>query len=183
MQKFIPVEMQAMGVNFWYGAILALGFTLWISYRLVRWIAGFATLLFSYFLLKHLVYPNTLGSSVRISSLTRLEMLFLGLYVLTNALCMGLGVKSTTDAATRSGVLSVINLVPLFAGSRLGLLADLLGVSLRSQLLLHRYMGMLATVQGILHSAVAIFGPTRGPWDGFRIFGAVVSVGHLQCRS
>jgi len=42
------------------------------------------------------------------------------------------------------------------------------GVSLRAQLLRHRYFGILATVQGGLHSAVAIFGVLHGPRDGFR---------------
>ena len=41
-------------------------------------------------------------------------------------------------------------------------------VSLRSQLLRHRYFGILATVQGGSYSAVAIFGVLRGPRDGFR---------------
>jgi hypothetical protein len=48
-------------------------------------------------------------------------------------------------AATWSGVLLVINAISLFAGSRLGLVADLLGVSLRTQLLVHRFVGVLAT--------------------------------------
>jgi hypothetical protein len=206
-----------MGVTFWYGAILTLGFVLWVSYRLARWFLQSAALLFAPFFLRHLVYPITLrgvarlvyiitlggaarlvysttlggaarlvypiilGGDAQIGSLTRLELLLLGLYVATNALCMGLGVKSTTEAATRSGVLSVINLLPLFAGSQLSLVADLLGISLRSQLLLHRCVGMLATGQAILHSTVAIFGPLQGPWENFRTFGAMVSTGHPQC--
>ena len=39
------------------------------------------------------------------------------------------------------------------------------GVSLRAQLLRHKYFGILATVQGGLHSAVGVL---RGPRDGFR---------------
>jgi hypothetical protein len=177
MPRFIPVEMQTMNVTFWYGAILALGVALWISYRFTRWFLGSAAWLLKSFLLRHLVYPNTVGWSARLGGLTRLELLLVSIYVVTNALCMGLGVKSIAEATRRSGVLSVINLLPLFAGSWLGLVADLLGVSLRTQLLVHRCIGALATVQGILHSAVAIFGPLQGPWDDFRTFGTMVSPG------
>lgn len=48
---------------------------------------------------------------------TRLELLLVSIYVVINVLCMGLRVKLTTEAATRSGSLSVINLLLLFAGS------------------------------------------------------------------
>jgi hypothetical protein len=183
MQRFIPVNVQTMDVTVWYGAILAAGFALWVVYRLTRWLLGSAAMLLTYFLLRHLVYPNTLGSSARIGGLTRLELLLVGICLVTNALCMGLGVKSTTEAATRSGVLSVINLIPLFAGSRLGLVADLLGVSLRTQLLMHRFIGVLATVQGILHSTLVVVGPLHGPWDDVRTFGTVVRVEQLGCRT
>src|SRR4051812_44724718 len=66
MEKFIPVEMQTMGVTFWYGAILALGFALWTSYRLARWLLQSAGLLFTPFFLRHLVYPITLGGAARL---------------------------------------------------------------------------------------------------------------------
>jgi hypothetical protein len=96
---------------------------------------------------------------------------------------MGIRVKSTTEAARRSGSLSVINLLSLFTGSRLSLVAGLLGISLPSQLLVQRCISVHATVQGILHSAVAIFGPLQGPWDDFRTFGAVVSMAlHVVAR-
>jgi hypothetical protein len=42
-----------------------------------------------------------------------------------------LGVKPTTEAATRSGVLSIINILTIITGSRLSLAADLLGMLLR----------------------------------------------------
>ena len=145
----------------------------------MRWVSGWTLFGFSYFLLRHLVYPNTLRRSAWVSSLTRLEMLLLCFYVAGNALCMGVGVESTAEAATRSGLLSVINLIPLFAGLWLGLVADLLGVSLRSQLLLHKYMGMITTIQGAFYSAVAIFGPPRGLWDRLYIFSAVVCIDPL----
>jgi hypothetical protein len=47
------------------------------------------------------------------------------------------------------------------------------GVSFWAQLLRRRYFGILATVQGALHSTVAIFGVLHGPRDGFRTFGTV----------
>jgi hypothetical protein len=56
-------------------------------------------MLFTYFLLRHLVYLNTLVSSARIGGLARLELLLVGICVVTNALCMGLGV---TPSRTRS---------------------------------------------------------------------------------
>jgi hypothetical protein len=47
--QHIPVEMQAMNVTLRYGAVLALGFALWISYRLalVFGIRGPASHIFS----------------------------------------------------------------------------------------------------------------------------------------
>src|SRR5436309_3071921 len=98
MLKFILVEMQTMGITFRYGAVLVVGLTLWIAYRIMRWVSGWTLFGFSYFLLRHLVYPNALGRSARVSSLTRLEMLLLCFYVAGNALCMGVGVESTAEA-------------------------------------------------------------------------------------
>jgi hypothetical protein len=112
----------------------------------VRWVFELATLIFLYFLLKHLVYLNTLGRSVRIDNLIYLKILLFGLYVVSNALYIDLDIKLIIDIASRSKVLSAINLVFFFTGLRLGLVTDLLSVSLRSQLLLHRYINILITV-------------------------------------
>jgi hypothetical protein len=55
------------------------------------------------------------------------------------------------------------------------------GVSLRSQSLRHRYFGILAMVQGGLHSTLAIFGVLRG-LSGWIPHIARITTGREDCH-
>ena len=96
-----------------------------------------------------------------------LFLLFLGVN------CSFLGVaKDVSDAMTRSGVLTAINLLPLFLAGRTNWLMDKLGIPLHVYYLAHHWIGRIAVVEGIVHVVLAV---VRG---GVRVFtpaGIIVS--------
>jgi len=67
----------------------------------------------------------------------------------------------------------MINLIPLLTGTRFSLAADTLGFSLRTQASLHKWLGLIATCEAIIHS-VASFLPLA--WDRAQVWGTIVSV-------
>ncbi len=92
------------------------------------------------------------------------------IYIAGNIVCFSLGVshvqtqRSTlSQAGLRAGTLSIINLIPLFAGAHLGTLADVLGVNLRTIRQIHRSTGIMAVLLVSFHIVVAV--GTRQSFD------------------
>ena len=63
-------------------------------------------------------------------------------------------VTSVSTAGSRTGVLSLINIIPLFFGFHLGYLADLLGVSLRTYRWVHIAAASMAIALGAAHVVI-----------------------------
>ena len=87
---------------------------------------------------------------------------------------MGLGIKSTSDLISRSGMMASINLIPLFLGGRTSVLANFLGISLHTYYLAHHWIGRIVVLQGLLHVGLVIASGKPWTFDSFQISGISV---------
>lgn len=78
------------------------------------------------------------------------------LYVLVNLVCMFYGPASISEAGTRAGTLSLINMAPVFLSTHLSFLADLFGVSLKTYTRIHRSCGIVAANLLFVHGLLSV---------------------------
>ena len=110
----------------------------------------------AYGISKCMVYPLVIQRRYW-ASITVAHAIFLLAYAITNGVCMGIAVKNSKDLMVRSGMMAMINLVPLFLGGRTSALADrLLGIPLHTYYIAHHWIGRVAVIQGVLHAILAL---------------------------
>ncbi|KAH7019626.1 hypothetical protein EDB80DRAFT_870257 [Ilyonectria destructans] len=79
-------------------------------------------------------------------------MAFLG----ANAVALSAGIGNITGFIRRSRLISVVNLVPLFPGGQMNIIASRYRLSLRAYARMHRWMGSVAVAEGLLHVTVSV---------------------------
>ncbi|EGY20836.1 ferric reductase transmembrane component 3 [Verticillium dahliae VdLs.17] len=89
-------------------------------------------------------------------NITWLHLIVAIAFISTNILTISYGVKDAAGFIRRSGVLSVINMAPLFLGTQMNLIASRCGLSLQSFVAVHRWLGIMAILQGLSHAVVAL---------------------------
>ncbi|KAM0269044.1 hypothetical protein ACHAQH_009849, partial [Verticillium albo-atrum] len=99
-----------------------------------------------------------------LKNITWLDLIATVVFVSTNAVSVSYRVRDTTGFVRRSGVLSVVNMAPLFLGTRMNLIASGCGLSLPTYVATHRWLGIMAILEGLIHAAVALW--TQAP-NGF----------------
>lgn len=104
---------------------------------------------------EHLTYPTTLRRGMFFDRWSRRDTLLLLAYFAANVSCILVPLPSIDQVYRRTGTLSVINVLFVFAGPHLSFLADLLGVSLLFCRRLHASAGIMTFVLAIFHSAFA----------------------------
>lgn len=107
-------------------------------------------------------------------SVSRGQGLFVTAYIVMNGFCMGLGIQSTTDLISRTGVMASVNMVPLFLGGRTSIVVDLLGVSVHSYYLAHHWIGRVVVVQGLIHAALVMTNMGIPTFDAAHVAGISV---------
>lgn len=137
-----PVDSVTLYACLLWGAFVLLFFCRLFSH-LVRFLFFRTTLFF----LKHVVYPD-LSYQLPIR---RIDSLVAILYLTFSALAVSVGTRSSDDISRRAGLLLLVNLVPLFAGSNV-VLTNSLGISLRAQTKLHAWIGIVSFCHGMVHS-------------------------------
>jgi hypothetical protein len=95
----------------------------------------------SIFVLKHFIYLYFINCHCLLKPWTRFYVLSHLLYVAVNVFCLCFLKFLASDAGRRAGVLSLVNMIPLFARVHLSFIADLLGISLSKFRGLHRAAG------------------------------------------
>ena len=95
------------------------------------------------------------------TSVTYIELLLLGVFVLVNGFCLGFGIDSLdrrgrSALMRRSGLLSSVNTVMLFPGGRTNVVIDAFGIPLHTYYLAHHWIGRIAVTQALLHTGLAI---------------------------
>jgi hypothetical protein len=165
----------AMDIPSWYGAILGCIIITWrffnVIYRLVMHLKHF-TASFRLFIFKHLLYPYLYRRLPLVGTGTRFEILTGVLYLAANILCIT--IPSSVDIATRSAIMSLINMIPLLCGPRLLLMTELLGISRRAHIGFHKWFGVAAIAQVIVHSIISALNIHPFQWSDVNISGVMV---------
>jgi hypothetical protein len=142
-----------------------------------------STSLFPFFL-KHLVYPYLFPRISFVGTATRLNVLIVFTYLITNILLLSkIGVKSTKDAGARAATMSIINMIPLLCGPRLSLIAKMLGVSLRTSIGAHYWFGRTAVAEVLLHTIISLTTGQPFGWTPTSFAGVLVSLRPLHLNS
>ena len=100
---------------------------------------------------KHLTYAVLVRRHRLLGPWSRGDVLLQVTYLTINIFCMTFRVVSVKDAGARAGTLAMINLTPLFFGLNLSFLADILGISLTNFRRIHRMMGWMSLLLGVVH--------------------------------
>lgn len=133
------------------GGVLFLLFLIQLTPHLAKLFKGVAI-----WILKHFIYPNAIDRHRLVGPWTRAIVALHLVYIALNIFCLGFQVSSASKAGLRAGTLSLINMVPLFAGPHLGFLADMLGLSLISFHRIHRSAGWMSFAMALFHVATVI---------------------------
>src|SRR5437588_11910258 len=105
----------------------------------------------SLFASKHLIYPQFIRRHQLLGPWTLAGIFIQLVYMAVNVFCFSFRVSSISNAGLRAANLSLINMIPLFLGLHLSLLADLFGVSLGTFWLVHRSAGILSVALLLFH--------------------------------
>ena len=107
---------------------------------------------------QHLTYPFLVRRHRLLGPWSRADVLLQVTHFIINIFCMTFRVVSVNDAGVRAGTLVMINLTPLFFGFHLSFLADILGISLTNFRRIHRMMGWMSLLLGVVHALMMIHG-------------------------
>ena len=110
----------------------------------------------TFYLRKHITYPQIHRYWRRSGKVTRLDLLVLFTFLAGNALCLAINVKGVPEFIERLGLISIINLIPLSLGANMNLIVSLCGIRLPTYAKLHRWLGRVAIVEGLIHVTVAV---------------------------
>lgn len=118
-------------------------------------------------------HPLFFARSRSWASVTYIEAAALLLYIAVNGGLVFADKREPSNLMIRSGLMSAVNLIPLFVGGRTSVLADRLGIPLHTYYLAHYSIGGVVITQALLHVglALAIRKPTL---DRTTISGAMV---------
>lgn len=167
-------QITTMELIFWYAITIAALVVVLFIYTVGTSIAQFLHRHVQTFILKYLWYTLLVRRKYW-GSITLGQGLLLSLYFALNGFCMGFGIHNASDLISRTGTLASINIIPLFFGGRMSLIADFLGFSVHSYYLAHHWIGRVVVIQGLIHTGLVI---SRGdPWkfDAVQTSGISVS--------
>lgn len=132
---------------------------------------------YTVWVLRHIVYPFFLRRHRLVGPWSRRGFILRNIYILTNIFCSAYRTQTMMEAGKRTGILSLINLMPLFFGPHLDFLAKLMGVSLHN---LHIIHGSAAIMSVLLSAAHAILSVLGGQWNTLawcpRLYALLVSL-------
>lgn len=107
---------------------------------------------------KHLTYPFLVRRRRLLGPWSRADVLLQVIYLTINIFCLTFRVSSAKEVGARAGTLAIINMAPLFFGFHLSFLADILGISLSDFRRIHRMMGWMSLLLGLVHALVVVHG-------------------------
>jgi hypothetical protein len=102
------------------------------------------------FLYRHL-YPVLVKRNRVLPAITRLHVLLQAFYWAGTIVCNTVGISGLADGSSRAGALALVILVPLLFSDRLSFAADILSLSHRTYLQIHKAMGVMAVLQLTAH--------------------------------
>jgi hypothetical protein len=131
-------------------ALLIVFYILGISISFLRTYA-------TYHFLKHVFYPRV---HKYISGTTRYHALLVVVLLTGNVVCL---MDNRTKALQRTGLLSIVNLVPLALGGHMNSIVSSCGLGYEAYNAIHRWIGRVAVIEGVIHVILAIVSQTPNP--------------------
>lgn len=174
MTRWISSRLSEMEIFSWYLFISACILVTWLLFRANYHAITSEWLSTSFFFLKHLIYPHIFPRIPFIGTATRFQVLITCGYIIIN-ISLLLGENSWVKIGTRAANISVVNLIPLLWGPRLSLMAELLGISLRTSIGAHQWLGRMVAAQLVVHVVALIASSKSFTWTEMNIFGIVVT--------
>ena len=142
-----------MDITQWYAVALGGTVALLIIASILLAILTITRKYATFRFLKHVYYPQVHKYLRGSEKTTRFDLALIAVFLVGNMLCTAIRVNNISDLARRSGMLSVINLIPLAPGAHMNLIANSCGVRLDAYGRIHRWMGRVAIVEGLIHTA------------------------------
>lgn len=175
-------KLSEMDIPSWYSFVCACILAIWLSIRIIcRALTSSWLSRCFFFFLKYVAYPHILPRIPFFGTATRLQVVLVLGYIITNILLVTIiGVKSRSDIGTRAATMSVINLIPLLLGSSRGLMTEIFGISLRSGVGSHQWIGRTAIAEILLHTLISLNDGQSFKWTRNNTSGVVVSFSLLS---
>ncbi|PGG99692.1 hypothetical protein AJ80_09306 [Polytolypa hystricis UAMH7299] len=136
----------------------------------------------SVFVSKHLTYPYLIRRHRLLGPWTHFDVLCHLVYVAANVFCLCYPNLLASDAGRRAGVLSLVNMIFLFAGVHLSFVADLLGISLQRYRGSHRAVGWMVAGLAAVHAVAAVNSAAFTLSDSRNLF-AIIGIASLGVLS
>jgi hypothetical protein len=108
---------------------------------------------FKKYLLYSLILPRQRGSS----GLNLLSLILVLVYFGSNIFTLVFKARSEQGIAVRAADISLINLFSLYSGYRINLLFDLLRLEIQYFQIIHRWIGRICILFGLIHGIMQIF--------------------------
>jgi hypothetical protein len=145
-----------MDITQWYAVALGGVMALFIAACILLTITKLARTYASFLFMKH-VFHRQIPQQLRGSAKTTwFDVVLIGAFSIGNILCTTVNVEDVSDLARRTGLMSIVNLVPLSLGPQMNLIADSCGISHDAFSRTHRYLGRLAIVEGFIHMVIVV---------------------------
>lgn len=105
-------------------------------------------------LLRHIVYPLLHRRTRIIEPLTRGQSVMTVCYMAATLFFNIWKVSTRTEASSRAGMISIVNIIPLLISSRSSLAAKLFGVNTETVVVVHKIVGFLISIQAAVHTVL-----------------------------
>ena len=151
------------------------GFAILIFYQIIITLFMYFRRYVLFFIFKYFIHSIIIPRSRFTSPMTLWFLIFTILYWSGTAACNIIGVTTLLQASNRAGLLSVIKLAPLITFNRLGLGANILGLSLRTFQLIHSSVGIMAIIQASIHILLILKQITFNSINPVHFYGLLVS--------
>lgn len=101
-------------------------------------------------------------------------ILLFSLFIVANTAVLVLNARNREEVARRCGILATINLALLVAGAHLDIAAAIQGVSLRSQIRVHRWLSSTTLIPATVHVLLVVIDREMA-WTSAEVWGLTVS--------
>lgn len=163
-----------MDVSLVYAVVVGGVFALFLARHAHRLILA---LLWSWKIPKFLyryLYPVLTRRNRVLPPLTRINVLLQAIYWAGTGVCNTVGISGLAEGSSRAGALALVNLVALVFSDRLAFAADILSLSHRTYLQIHKAMGVMAVVQLTAHIVLETISGSFVPSKTKDAYGLVV---------
>ena len=111
----------------------------------------------------HVQYPLVISRNGYTGSISRLEVIYLTVYLATNGLVLGYSVRDRSSLSKRAAFAALVNLVPLYFGGRTNPLMSFIGFPLPHYYLAHHWFGRVAIIEALIHAVISLLPPQSYP--------------------